>query len=185
MVRLRNELLYNIRKERDNEQIDQSLIRNVLRMFVDLDIPSLHSNSELYDIEFEKYYIRETREYYQIESEIFITQNSVPEYLQKIEQRLYQERQRADSYIPKKYTRDLLLQTCEDELIARYVSVLVENGESGCVNLFNHESVYDLKRMFRLFSRIDENVIILQDSMFNYVKKSGESIICDVENLRV
>merc|ERR1719356_2211765 len=63
--RLRTELLSNIKREREHEQIDQSLMRNCLRMLVDLDGPN-GASTELYDIEFEKHFVRETREFYQV-----------------------------------------------------------------------------------------------------------------------
>lgn len=223
--RLRTELLLSIRREREHEVIDQSLMRNCLRMFVDLDSPtsnavnhhhhhsreSTHSHSHhshkshshasqshsasstssstaprelLYDIEFQKHFIRETREFYQVESEIYMTQNSVPEYLRKIEQRLLEEKERADSYIPKKYTRDLLMTTCEYELIGRYQDTLIDNKQSGCFHLFDAHRVDDLKRMYTLFQRIDVKNTLLQKCMYAYIKQRGESIVSDAENLK-
>jgi len=187
--RLRLELLSNIRKERESEQIDQSLMRNCLRMFVDLDGPNNHishssGGTELYDIEFEKYFIRETREFYQVESEIYITQNSVPEYLKKIQSRLIQEKERADSYIPKKYTRDTLMKHVEYELIGRYQDVLINNKQSGSNDMFNKNRISDLKRMYNLFQRIDIKNSKLQKSMYEYIKQRGESIVSDVENIK-
>ncbi len=143
--RLRLELLSCIRKERENEQIDQSLMINFLRM---LDITSnnitTNNNKEINNhIEFEKYFIRETLEFYQFESEI---------------------------YIPKKYTREF-------ELIGPYLETLIENRESGPYNMFIHSNIDSLQPMYKLFLRIDDQNIKLNEIMCKYIRESGEKII--------
>ena len=185
--RLRTELLSNIKREREHEHIDQSLMRNCLRMLVDLDGPSAahqhHRSSSsslnhgsgsgadkgggggrdlLYDAEFEVDFIRETREFYGKESAIYITENSVGEYLVKVEQRLSEEKERADSYIPKRYTRDFVMKTVEHELLGRFQQQLIDNKDSGTMHMFRKHRVADLKRMYRLFERVDLKNTLLQ-----------------------
>ena len=168
LERLLSEILSDIKRERNGEKIDESLMRNALRMFVEVDkltgayrgdirnanpnqdqsirnyYNSLRNNNNnngnngihsLYEITFEKRFIDETKQFYTVESEIFITENTVPDYLAKAEARLTQEHDRADSYIPHPNTRHLLISAVEHELIGRYKSHLIEH-ETGCKDMF-------------------------------------------------
>lgn len=180
--RIRAQILNTIECDRNNEKIDELLIRNCLRMFVDVDLPN--NNSELYDVEFEKYFLEATRNYYRNESEIYIAENTVYDYLLKVEERLNQEEHRGESYIPKKHTRDHLLKTCEHELIERYVRSLIENEQSGCKDMFVKNRIDDLKRMYHLFGRVDDTNSALQQAMYDYVKNEGERIISNEENIK-
>ncbi len=95
----------------------------------------------------------------------------------KLEKRLTEEKERADSYIPKKYTPDLLMNTCEHELIGRYLDTMIENKDSGPYNMFIHRNIDSLRRMYKLFMRIDTKNIKLQESMYKYIRESAEKIV--------
>jgi len=184
--RLRTELLSQIKRERENEHIDQSLMRNCLRMLVDLDGGG-HSASGLeavYEAEFEVHFLRETREFYGKESAIFLTENSVAEYLEKVEQRLSEEQQRAESYIPCRSTRQMVMRTVEHSLIGRFMKQLVDNAQSGTMAMFRNHSVNDLGRMYRLFKRIDADNALLQKAMYHFVRERGEQIVADASNAK-
>jgi hypothetical protein len=52
-----------------------------------------------YKKEFQDSFIKETREYYQKESDAFIQTNSVSAYMQKAEERIMQEEELAQTYL--------------------------------------------------------------------------------------
>ncbi|ETO19365.1 hypothetical protein RFI_17865, partial [Reticulomyxa filosa] len=95
-------------------------------MFVELDECEASCRCSLYYAHFEREFLEETHSFYGNESEMYITQNSVPEYLIRAEKRLIEEHERADAYIPKHDTKHALIKAVEFELIGRYKETLVD-----------------------------------------------------------
>src|SRR5690348_13109716 len=83
-------LLDLILKERNGEVIDRILIKNILRMLIDLSI---------YNDLFEARFLNETQQLYLIESEQNIQSMNICEYLSYIDKRLNEENERLASYL--------------------------------------------------------------------------------------
>ena len=79
-IRLRCTVLENIMMERQGCLIDRDLIKRILSMLEDLSIDGFN----LYEEDFETYFIEETRAFYQKESLDFLSQNSCSDYMRKI-----------------------------------------------------------------------------------------------------
>lgn len=199
--RLRNELLDNIRKEREGEQIDIATIRNALRMLVDVeqDSRAKGESKEFYNEEFEKHFLQKTKEYYKGEAATFINENTCPDYLQKVERRIKEEEERAEKYLVLS-THPKLRRAVEEELIFRYTKILIENPKTGCSDMFSMKitdedqiddvcgkKITDLARMYKLFKRLkgdceSAGLPLLQTALYDYVKKEGIRIVSDVQN---
>jgi len=78
--RLRGVLLDNIARERSGELIDRVAMKNCLLMLVDSNVIS----STVYVEDFETEFLEQTRRFYRQESQDFIAQNTVPDYLRKV-----------------------------------------------------------------------------------------------------
>lgn len=78
--RLKKILLDNVTKERNGEIIDRVLMKNCLSMLVDVNV----NTADVYQEEFERDFLAETRNFYQHESQEFMSQNTVPDYLKKV-----------------------------------------------------------------------------------------------------
>ena len=78
-----------ITQQRNGETIEQGLVKKVLDSFVSLGLDNVNLNKECLDVyteQFEISFIYTTEAYYKRESEAFLAENSVPEYLKKAEE---------------------------------------------------------------------------------------------------
>lgn len=72
--------LKQIDNEREGEQIDRSLLKNVLGIFVEIGMGSM----ECYENDFEADMINETGCYYSRKATNWIVEDSCPEYMLKV-----------------------------------------------------------------------------------------------------
>ena len=93
--RLRKLLLENIRDERLGRLIDHNCMKCALYIRSELGIDS----SNVYEEEFEVYFLKETCQFYRSESHLFLSQNTCPDYLKKVESRICEEMQRVPNYL--------------------------------------------------------------------------------------
>jgi cullin 3 len=83
--RLRKVLLDNIAKERQNETIDRILMKSALSMLVEVNV-----NSKLvYQEDFETPFLAETKLFYETEVQYFLSNNTVPDYMRKVEAHIW------------------------------------------------------------------------------------------------
>lgn len=117
-------------------------------------------------------FLKATEKYYEQESEAFLAENSVSDYLEDIEARLREEEDRIDRYL-NPVTRKELISKCEVILIGRRPELMWES--------FQDQLVYDkgeeLQRMYTLFSRIADGLEPLGKMFEEHVKKTGLNAI--------
>ncbi|CEI92389.1 Putative Cullin-1 [Rhizopus microsporus] len=164
-----------IEKQRNGEIIETGLIKNVIDSFVSLGLDhndSSKSNLDVYRNYFEKQFLEATEVYYKTESEKFITENSIPDYMKKAEVRLNEEENRVQMYLHPS-THKTLIPICE--------TVLVKNQEEtiweGFQGLLDADKQEDLHRMYALLARIPDGLNPLRSSFEAHVKKAGLSAI--------
>jgi len=177
--RLRELLLRNIHSERTGEVVDRSQLKNILSMLQELGVQSIC----VYEQDFEGGFIKATEDFYRHESQDFISQNTCPDYMRKAEARLQEEQQRVAHYLSSS-TEQKLKRVVEHELIQRHASALVEMENSGCASMFNDGKVDDLKRMYRLFSRVPETLQLLCTALSKHIKARGSQLVRDQDEQR-
>ena len=88
---LRDTLLSMIDKERKGEVVNRLAIKNACQMLITLGI----SGRSVYDEDFERHFLKESAEFYKLESEKFLAENSASVYIWKVEARITEEKERA------------------------------------------------------------------------------------------
>nr|CCA18689.1 Cullin family protein putative [Albugo laibachii Nc14] len=170
--RLRSLLLQNIARERHGELIDRVSMNNTLCMLV---ILGIHSNC-VYEEEFEKYFLVETLDFYRQEAQKYLDDTTCGEYLIKAEQRLQEEALRVSYYLNSS-TDHKLRRIVETELIEKQAKILVEQANSGCWVMFRDGNTDSLRKMYQLFRRIPKTLEIMSESVFGYIKHTGEQLV--------
>jgi len=89
---LRELLLEMVARERRGEVVDRSSLREACAMLMTL---SINDNRAVYVEDFEDPFLEKSREFYQVESEHFLRENSASVYIRKVEQRIKEEGERA------------------------------------------------------------------------------------------
>ena len=133
-------ILALINQERDGEIIDKALIKSIVELYEGIGMGSLDSYSQDLEVEL----IQSTKEYYSRKREEWIVSDSTPEYLSKAERALNEEKTRVADYLNPASERTLLI-VCEEEILEKCQSVLMEKEGSGCRVLLANDKSVDLR----------------------------------------
>ncbi|KAM0948553.1 putative cullin protein, neddylation [Dioscorea sansibarensis] len=147
--KVRDAVISLIDQEREGEQIDRALLKNVLDIFVEIGLGSM----DCYENDFEAAMLKDTAAYYSRKASNWILEDSCPDYMLKAEECLKREKDRVSHYLHSD-SEQKLLEKVQHELLYVYASQLLEKEHSGCHALLRDDKVDDLSRMYRLFCRI-------------------------------
>lgn len=164
-------LLDKVYKERIGENIDRSIMKDGVTLFIEMGLNSLSA----YEKDFESPLIHDTSNFYKRESARWIAEDSCPDYMRKAEDRLIQEQARAVAYLHST-TEQTLIKKVEAELITDHQAHLLDMENSGFIPLLKDYKVDDLSRMYRLFKRIN-NQKPMAERMRDYVRSEGMAIV--------
>ncbi|KAL3351531.1 hypothetical protein AABB24_019887, partial [Solanum stoloniferum] len=142
-----------IDQEREGEQIDRALLKNVLGIFVEIGMGEM----EFYENDFEDAMLKDTAAYYSRKASNWIVEDSCPDYMLKAEECLKKEKDRVSHYLHSS-SETKLLEKVQNELLVVYTNQLLEKEHSGCRALLRDDKVEDLSRMYRLFHRIPKGL---------------------------
>ncbi|KAG0231395.1 hypothetical protein BGW42_006523 [Actinomortierella wolfii] len=168
-------VLQLIERQRNGETVETSLLRNVVESFVALGVDETDptkSTLDVYRVHFEQPFVSATEVYYKMESERFLSENSVTEYMKKAEARLAEEENRVQMYLHPSTHRPLI-QTCENVLVRGHAEIIWDEFQ----NLLNQDKQEDLYRMFSLLLRIPDGLEPLRTRFETHVRKAGLSAI--------
>ncbi|KZT27401.1 Cullin-domain-containing protein [Neolentinus lepideus HHB14362 ss-1] len=169
--KLAGAILRLIERQRNGETIDQGLVKKVVDSFVSLGIDESDTNKgslDVYRDHLEAPFLEATDKYYKQESEAFLAENSVSDYLKKAEERLREEEDRVERYLNTD-TRKKLISKCEHVLIREHSELMWESFQ----NLLDYDKDEDLQRMYALLARIPEGLEPLRKKFEEHVKKAG------------
>ena len=161
-----------VERERNGETIDHNLVKKVVDTFISLDINDTDLNTvslNLYREYFEIPFLEATGKYYEQESKAFLAENSVPDYLKKVMERLQEEEDRVDRYLNAR-TRKRLISKCERVLIRPHAELMWGSFRT----LLDHDRDEDLQRMYVLLSRIPGGLEPLRRIFEEHMKKVGQ-----------
>jgi cullin 1 len=124
----------------------------------------------VYKLYYQKEFFEATERFYTAESCDFMasTNNDIPAYLRKAEQRLEEETERGKLYLID-FSRPAFMQLCERVLVTQHKETILADF----VRFLDERKLDDLKRLYRLFSRIPEGLTAIKTGFANYVERIG------------
>lgn len=174
--RLQAILLENVRRERSGEVIDRGLMRSITKMLMDL-------GPSVYQDDFEKHFLEVSADFYRLESQEFIESCDCGEYLKKAERRLNEEIERVSHYLDTR-SEVKITNVVETEMIESHMHRLVQMENSGLINMIVDEKYEDLGRMYCLFRRVSNGLVLIRDVMTSFIRDTGKQLITDPERLK-
>ncbi|KAJ3242564.1 hypothetical protein HDU81_000009 [Chytriomyces hyalinus] len=168
-------VLHLIERQRNGEPIEQSLIKSVVDSFVALGLDendSTKATLDVYKQYFEQPFIAATESYYKSESETFLSDNSITDYMKKAEKRLEEEDVRVQMYLHESSKKPLILK-CETVLIKSHTIAIQDEFQQ----LLNQDQVEDLKRMYGLLSRVPGGLDKLRVIFEAHVRRQGDAAV--------
>lgn len=174
--RLLNTLLELVLRERTGEVINRGLMRNIIKMLMDL-------GTSVYQEDFEKPFLEVSADFYRVESQQFIECCDCGDYLKKAERRLNEEIERVSHYLDTK-SEAKITNVVEKEMIANHMLRLVHMENSGLVNMLLDDEYEDLGRMYNLFRRVPNGLSTIREVMTSHIRETGKQLVIDPERLR-
>lgn len=170
----RGAMLRCVESEREGDQIDRTLIKNVLSIFQEVGMGEM----ECYERDFEAELLRSTGEYYRRCAAAWLADDTTPEYLTKAEEAVRAEEERVGAYLHTS-TKPKLLKEVETELLAVHQAQLLEKEHSGCAALLRDDKKPDLARMYRLFGRVPKGLDPMAEIFRKHVEAEGLKLVKD------
>eukprot|EP00897_Mesotaenium_endlicherianum_P010757 jgi/Mesen1/970/ME000012S00535 len=166
-----------IDREREGEQIDRALLKNVLGIFVEIGMGSMES----YELDFESAMLEDSADFYKKKAGAWIEEDSCPDYMLKAEDCLKKEKERVAHYLHAT-SEPKLLERVQQELLTRYETQLLEKEHSGCHALLRDDKVEDLSRMYRLFCRVPKGLEPVATVFRQHVTDEGTALVKQAED---
>jgi len=167
-----NAIISLIDEERDGDFIDKTLVKSIVELYESMGMGSLDS----YTNDLEQPLLEATRSYYGRKREDWIAKDSTPDYLIKAEKALGEEKTRVIEYL-NPATEPKLRRVVEDEILQKVQTNLLEKEGSGCAVLLANDKTDDLKRMFQLFSRLDNGLQPMADIVQKFITSQGVACV--------
>ncbi|KAK3025141.1 hypothetical protein RJ639_043923 [Escallonia herrerae] len=185
-VKARDAVVTLIDQEREGEQIDRALLKNVLGIFVEIGMGQM----DYYDNDFENHMLEDSAAYYSRKASNWIVEDSCPDYMLKAslalrvlmaEECLRKEKERVGNYLHAS-SEPKLLEKVQNELLVVYQSQLLEKEHSGCRALLRDDKVDDLSRMYRLFFKINKGLDPVANMYKQHVTGEGTALVQQAED---
>ncbi|XP_075211864.1 cullin 3 [Lycorma delicatula] len=173
---LRETLLGLVMRERKGEVVDRIAIKNASQMLMVLGINS----RSVYEEDFERPFLHQSSDFYRLESQKFLNENSASVYIKKVEARINEEAERAKHYLDES-TESRIVEVVEEELIKKHMKTIVEMENSGVVHMLKNQKTEDLACMYKLFSRVTDGLKTMSDCVSQYLREQGKALVQEEE----
>ncbi|AEO60557.1 hypothetical protein MYCTH_2309854 [Thermothelomyces thermophilus ATCC 42464] len=167
-----------VEKQRNGETIEHNQIKQVVSSFVSLGLDDGNSSKttlDVYRYHFERPFLEATKVFYQNESNQFVAENSVVEYMKKAEARLNEEEERVKLYLHPEIAIPLK-KACNQVLIADHSAILRDEFQV----LLDNDREEDMARMYNLLSRIPDGLDPLRTKFETHVRNAGLEAVAKV-----
>jgi cullin 3 len=178
--RSRDLLMQTIASERNGLLTDdRSVLKQTLGMLLEL---GQSDGSNVYEGDFETLFLAQTQEFYRIESQGYLSQNTATDYVAKATKRLEEEKARSSALALPLTTETPLQSIIETELVERHARTLVDMEHSGFAAMLKDETkLTELRDMYTLFARVPTSVDNLREALAERIKADGRVLISDQE----
>lgn len=140
-----------IENERNGSIIDKSLVKSTVELYGKMGL----GTNDVYEKDLEAALLDATRVHYNQKRSEWMT-NSTPEYMIKAENSYKEEKARVAEYLQSS-SETKILKVLDEEVLEKVETELLEKEASGCLALLQNDKSEDLQRMFRLFSRLNDD----------------------------
>jgi len=171
----RRAILHSIEKERHSEEQDRDLLKEAVAVFVDIGYNYNQKKLKVYEAELEKAIVEHAGAFYKRKSREWMDEDSCPNYLEKAERMLNQEKKRVETYM-NRHTLEPLKKQCYQRLLQDHQTELLEK-KTGVFQMLSINAVEDLSRLYRLYSDWQKDLKPIADLVHAHIKKAGTECV--------
>ena len=165
-------LIKEIRAEREGEVIEKTQIRSSIQMLIEV----CKNSRKLYEQEFERVLLKETTDYYRVESQSMIVDSSCASYLEKGRRRLLQEYDRVASYLDAS-TEVKLINTFLSEYLSDVHSQTLLTMQSGLVHMIRNNNIDELSLVYNMFHRRPASFELMRKHLADFIISEGNKMV--------
>ncbi|CAE7233640.1 CUL1, partial [Symbiodinium sp. KB8] len=182
-----------VNKDRVGEAVDRSLLKSVVELFLVMGVAATKvdfknkldveaaardrttGTNETYINDFETPFISNSQAIYRTMSTDWLSADSIPAYLVKVEDTLTREKARVDAYLnPSTWTK---LRAALVEVMLRDRAVAIREAPTGLADMLESDRREDIGRMYRLFSLWEGGSAPVAAGIARFVRTAGEAIV--------
>ena len=135
----------------------------------------------VYQQDLERPLLKATADYYARECSSWLSTDSCPEYLRKVEERIREERRRCVDYLHSS-TEAALLAVCYDTLLIAHQTGILEKENTGVKAMLEAHSEADLSRVFSLYSNVPSSLPPIARIVQQHIVDVGLALIDKVNS---
>ncbi|EGC37232.1 hypothetical protein DICPUDRAFT_46683 [Dictyostelium purpureum] len=158
-------LLSIIKNDRTGDSANLQVLSDSLECYVQLGPEK--NKLEIYQSCFENQFLSETETFYKVESQDFIEKNGVSEYMRHVYNRISQETNRVNKYMPistldklTKILNSVLISNYKDQFANKFLDILIEDKSA------------DLAMMYSLLNRVNY-LLPLRVTFSDFIRSEG------------
>ncbi|XP_062260343.1 cullin-3-like [Platichthys flesus] len=171
---LRQTLLDMIARERNGEVVNRGDIKIACQMLMILGLDGRF----VYADDFEGPFLDMSAEFFQMESQKLLAENSASVYIRKVEARINEEIGRVLHCLDKS-TEEYIVKVLEQELISKHMKEVVQMENSGLVHMLKNGKLDDLACMYKLFTRVPDGLKTMCECMSSYLREQGKALVSE------
>lgn len=161
-----------VRRERNGEAVDRSLLKQVLSIFVEMGMGKL----DVYTQQWEEPFLDDTANFYRRTSLKWALEESFPDFMSKADACIIEEMERAAQYLNVQ-TQERLLRVYEKEVLINHQEKMLAKENSGLVALLTNNKQEDLLRLYRLYSRVPQGLQPVGAILKTHIQKEGMELV--------
>lgn len=169
---VRKAALNIVRRERNGEAVDRSLLKQVLNMFVEMGMGKL----DVYTQEWEEPFLDDTAEFYRRTSLKWAEEESFPDFMAKADACIQEEMDRAAQYLNSQ-TQERLSRVYEKEVLITHQDKMLAKENSGLVALLENNKKEDLQRLYKLYQRVPQGLPPIGNILKMHIQKEGMELV--------
>lgn len=150
---LQNEIAHSVLQLVERRRIGQEINTDTLKSAI-----NVFKDENIYEEMLEASIISYSKKDFHSKGMSWIATDSTPEFLLKVDQQIEEVKSSVRLYLPPS-TEPKMLHALNSEILAPYTNILSDK-DTGCLYLLNRDCYDDLRRMFRLFSKVGADHLI-------------------------
>jgi cullin 1 len=165
-------IMNNINKERDGDIINSKYIISFVQSILIIDSSCIYSIYKKIEQELFNY----TMIYYKNEITNMLGTNSIPSIIHHIDKRLKEEDTRIENYFHT-ISKNMHIHNCEVAMIYGNINIIMNDF----INMLEGDNIDDIKCLYNLVSRLKESILIMGNTIYNYIIKFANETIEKIE----